>query len=281
MMSLRGAASAAIVTAIAVFAVTYSPGNPSNDPVRKVVAQPDRPDIAKPAIGTQLAENADYPVTMFQYADQEHYITNGRSVSFQFPPRYYEHLLPRRGEAALHVNIGFDRETGEPWSFVQAGLPHMSLAEKARRRATASLSVLGTFRPQSKDLAAARAKGVIKPDAIKQGWKSCLDVFHWLGGEYCGYEMFEQCERGTADARAAQDSPFNTASIFARPDGAGGYSRIVVCNQADKHGWCRTDAPHDIVKSVTVYFGGPALCKADDVVAQAGELLRKHTLAAQ
>ncbi len=277
-MTVPGMARAAVVAAIAIFAATYAPGNPRPAPVKRVAFELDRPDFVKPAIGSRSPGVVDYPITMFDYTDRQHYITNGRSVSFQFPSRYYWTMLPHPDEAALLFSIGFDRQTGEPWSLVP-GASKMSLAERAKREAEVGLSVLrDILRPTSEDLKAARARGVVEPETIEERFKSCIDVFHWIGGEYCGYEMFEQCGRGTAAVRAAQDSPLDKASIFARPDGAGGYDRIVVCNQTDRHGWCRTEAPHDVVKSVKVYFGGPALCEADGVVAQANALLRKHTV---
>jgi hypothetical protein len=75
-----------------------------------------------------------------------------------------------------------------------------------------------------------------------------------------------------------QDYPFGVASVFAKPDGAGGYTHIVECNQVSETGWCWVVQPHPVAGSYRIHFGGPQLCQVEKVIDASDRLLEAHKL---
>jgi len=245
------------------------------------IVQFGRPDVIKPKRGLTIPSGDTFPVTVYEYVDKDRHITTGRTITYSFPPSYYFGLLPRPGESALTFGVHFDLATGKSWKSAPEQLLHPDAdqgarAEAARRKVAATISFYGSILAKSEHLNAAKARGVVDVEDISVLSMSCYGEYHWIGSEICGFEMFEHCSRHNPMLRKKQAYPFNVAAIFARPDGMGGYDRIVECNHTDELGWCRTQEPHPVAKGFEVYFGGPNLCQVNEIVAAAKELLDRH-----
>jgi hypothetical protein len=243
-------------------------------------AESMRPDIVKPKLGMTLPRGETYPVTVYEYADRDHFIATGRTLTYSFSPAYYYNaLLPEPGASALHFLVGFDLETSGPWlkaPLRRPGLDAERRLEASRRKVEAIISPFEHLLPESRHLEAAKARGPVAIADISTISKSCWDDYNWIGRQYCGFEMFEQCTRDNPLARAEQIYPFNSASIFARPDGRGGYDRVIECNHSSELGWCSTDLPHPIAKSFRINFGGANLCRWEQAVFAAERIFADH-----
>lgn len=240
-----------------------------------------RPDIIPPEIGLTIPRGNTFPVTIYEYVDQDHHIVSGRTITYSFPPAYYSGPLPRRGQSALHFAVAFDLDSGVAWSsrpeWLRLPKPGTEASvQAAGRKALITVSVISIGGPKQRDLAAAKSRGAVDIAAIPTVTVVRPREYHWIGAEYCDFEMFERSSRGNPLARQELPYPFNTAMIFAHPDGKGGYDRIIECNPVTPLGWCWTHEPHPIARDTKIYFGGSKLCKWDDVVAKATDLLRRH-----
>ncbi len=93
--------------------------------------------------------------------------------------------------------------------------------------------------------------------------------------------MFEVPNIKNRSSRLQQVYPFNTASVFARPDGKGSYDQIVFCNQHSRHGWCWVTEPYESIEgTLQVWFGGPHLAEnVDTIIATARKMYADRLIA--
>jgi len=256
------------------------------------VIKSERPDRIKPYPGfvSDLTPGEDAVVKLYEYTHT--YITTGRSQTFRIEKPYGPGRGPYDGAPVFRTKMAFDLEDRTPLQrsegvYRRKGFDRIydSVNEfEAHRQVIATLSSSSPhrgFRRRLNGLKAARAEPAVKPGDIKPGPRTTGPPYHWLGRTYCGYKMFEAQDISNRLARAKQIYPFNTASVFARPDGTGGYEQVVTCNHVSRFGWCWIDELYRPINgTLRVNFGGPQLCeRADEVVAAARQMFADRLIA--
>jgi hypothetical protein len=281
----RRALGLGVAMAVGMTVITVGLAASQVDPFNRWrIAYLGRPDVVKPEIGYVIPSGETYPVTVYEYVDRDNFIVSGRTITYSFPPSYYVDPLPRVGESVLSFGIWFDTVTGNSWAEApkdlrEPGPDVRKQQEAAERHAEASIYLRAPVPPRSEDLASAKNRGKVDIEDIPATTVSCPGEYRWLGTEYCGFEMFEQCSRGNLQSRNAQAYPFSDASIFAKANSEGGYKRIVKCDQTSALGWCSTKNEHQLGRDFLVYFGGAKLCEVEGVVKAASDIFSQHITA--